>query len=161
MKTLRKTDLAFMERELQVLDYDFTMGIVGGLDSNDCWWRCVASLQSCGSSYSAYDAMALAQTYYGSSFDSNNYAFSGNQTDFNNYIANYVTGSYCSGRILIFDPNQTSNWAGNSGTTHAIVITDYNSQTGVYTYFDPQSGTSGTMSATDVNNSGKYFVNVQ
>jgi hypothetical protein len=160
MKKLRKLDLDLMERELQVLDYDFTMGIIGGLDQNDCWWRCIAYLQSCGSSYSENNAMDLAQAYYGSNFDSNNYAFSGNATDFNNYVANYVTESYCSGRILIFDPSKTSSWSGSYGTDHAIIITNYDSQSGVYSYFDPQSNQSGTMSAYDVNQSGKCFVNV-
>jgi hypothetical protein len=43
MRTLRKTDIKSMKREM-----------------------------SCGSSYSARDAMSLAEEYYGSGFSSNN-----------------------------------------------------------------------------------------
>jgi hypothetical protein len=162
MKKLRKLDLDLMERELQVLDYDFTMGIVGGLDPNDCWWRCVAYLQSCGSSYSANDAMALAQAYYGSSFDTNNYAFVGSRQDYANYISQYVVNSgdpYCPGTILIYNPGEIRT--GISGSVdHAVIVTGRNGDN--ILYFDPQKGISGSFNIDLLaSGSGAFYYSVQ
>lgn len=46
-------------------------------DDKDCVWRCLAYINSNGQDYGAEAAMKLAQAYYGTSFDENNYEFKG------------------------------------------------------------------------------------
>ena len=146
MKTLRKVDIEAMERELQVLDDAFMASVVGGMD---CWWRCIAYIKSCGTSYTADDAMALAQEYYctkGWEFDENDYAFSGTVKDHGDYISEYVvssSGEYCAGTILslsydVIEPGYTGN-----RPNHTVIMTGGDDDN-IY-YFDPQTGLSGSL----------------
>jgi hypothetical protein len=170
MKTVRKTDIESMERELSVLrnpekylggwgnystteDENYVTGNTPTTgctyDPNDCWWRCIAYLSSCGSSYSASDAYNLASAYYGSNFNSCNYAFNGSIQDMRDYVSGFLLGqSNCSGKILVFNPNNISGWGGNNNL-HAVIVTGYSG--GYYQVFDPQSGQTGSISASELN----------
>jgi hypothetical protein len=130
-------------------------------DQNDCWWRCMAYVKSCGGNYSASAAVALAMEYYGNGFNANNYAFSGNYYDATSYVSGYVTnGSYCSSQVLVFDPTTVSGWEGVAGTRHAVVVIDYTGD--VVNVFDPRSDEYGSINLFELNNSQSgYYVNIQ
>ncbi len=113
---------------------------------NDCWWRCIAYLKSSGSNYSAEDAMAIASGYFGSNFDENSYAFSGNGYDHRTFAENYFSGSsgHMSGKILVYNTGSTSG----NGTplSHAVILKGHDAQ-GNFIVYDPQSGEENTVSS--------------
>ena len=76
-KKLTKSSLDELAKRMPILSEALQMTYIGGYDTNDCWWRCIAYLKSCGIDYDADAAMAIASGYYGDNFDENNYAFSG------------------------------------------------------------------------------------
>ena len=163
MKKLTKISIEELKKQLPVLDRNAEQCIYGGYDENDCWWRCMAYIKSGGSNYSQDDAYALACAYYGSNFDGDNYVFTGNRSDFNDYVSGYITcsdcGDFANSKVLVFDPSQISNWEGN-GNYHAVIITGYSD--GDWITFDPQTGTRGTISAMELNDSsGSFFVDVK
>ena len=143
---------------MPVLDEATQKSICGGYDPNDCWWRCIAYIKSCGTSYSADDAMKLASAYYGSSFSDSSYAFSGNYQDCSNYISGYVTNvkdSYCQNTILVFNPNKISGWQGISGSSHAVIVQGYSGN--YVNVFDPQTGREANINVHELNGSGSGF----
>jgi len=126
-------------------------GVVGGTD--DCIWRCIAYYESGGTDYSADAAKSVASQYYGSSFDPNNYTFSGSHQDLNNYISNYEAKSnanYCTGQILVFNPCQISGWDGYEGENHAVIVDGYSSDGQYVNVFDPQSGSYSSISTSEL-----------
>jgi natural product precursor len=77
-------------------------------------------------------------------------------------------GSYCSTKLLVFDPNMVDGWEGVSEITHTVIVEGYSTsgdkvyvycpQTGLRTFIDtavlnpnPTTGTSGA---------GKFYINV-
>ncbi|WP_286833787.1 MULTISPECIES: hypothetical protein [unclassified Proteiniphilum] len=153
--------LAELAKRMPVLSESQQMAYVGGYDANDCWWRCVSYLDSCGTDYSADAAMAIASGYYGDNFDENNYDFSGSGHDHKDFASNYFSGSegnHCKGQILVFDPNTTPGWSGNGTSKHAVIINGYDAS-GNMNIFDPQTGTSSTINKSDL--SGAFVVNVR
>jgi hypothetical protein len=161
MKKLTRLDIDTLQKEMPVLDYDAMVGIMGGYDPGDCWWRCIAYIKSCEQSYSEDDAMALACAYYGSSFNSNHYAFSGSIQDCRNYASEYVINSgdsYCPNDVLIFDPRNV-NWTGAKGERHAVIITGY--ALDVYYIYDPQNEASGIIDATQLASATTAIVRVR
>jgi hypothetical protein len=151
MKKLTRSDLETLKETLPVLDYDAMMEIMGGYDDRDCWWRCVAYLKYGGLYASRSDAMALACAYYGSNFDSNNYAFSGTPQDYRDYIST-LTGSGDSypGKILVYKVE-------GSDMYHAVVIvTPPSGASGAFDVFDPQNGQFYNIAKSTLG--GSYFV---
>ena len=65
MRKLKKISLKELEKEAICLDESELRLYMGGYDPNDCWWRCIAYINSCGSNYSADDAMEMAREYSG------------------------------------------------------------------------------------------------
>ena len=55
MRKLKKISLKELEKEAICLDESELRLYMGGYDPNDCWWRCIAYINSCGSNYSADD----------------------------------------------------------------------------------------------------------
>ena len=95
MRKLKKISLKELEKEAICLDESELRLYMGGYDPNDCWWRCIAYINSCGSNYSADDAMEMAREYYGhcgSAFNENKYGFTGSSSD-NRQCFNYFFGS--------------------------------------------------------------------
>jgi natural product precursor len=159
MKKLGRKNLDDLREIMPVVNDQELRNYVGGYDPNDCWWRCMAYVMSSGQDYSASSAMALAADYYGSNFNPNSYAFTGNYYDATSYVSNYVTsGSYCSTQILVFDPSAVSDWEGVSGNRHAVIVEGYAGN--VVNIFDPQRGVAGTIDLTELNSSSGYYVNV-
>lgn len=148
MKKLKKLSLKQMEDEMPVVDEKILKSIMGGYDPNDCMWRCFAYLN--GGAYSASDAEYLACNYYGSSFDSTNYGFSGNMYDAD-ALGCAVLGSMWNDpsreEILVFNPNDFTGWSGNGYSMHAVVITGKTADR--FFIYDPQSGTSGEILASE------------
>ena len=78
----------------------------GGYDDKDCVWRCLAYINSNGQDYGAEAAMKLAQAYYGTSFDENNYEFKGSMAELSNFTKDFFSDNSGSAtRVLVFDPN--------------------------------------------------------
>ena len=156
MRKLTRLNIDALQREMPVLDEETLRSIYGGLDPNDCWWRCMAYISSNGQNYSADAAMGMASSYYGSSFDSSSYAFSGNAYDARAIASGVLGGAYTnSHQILVFNPSTLAGWEGN-GSSHAVVVKGYSN--GVYTVFDPQNGEEVQISAFNLNNASGYFV---
>ena len=163
MKTrkLTRKSLDELAKIMPVLSECQQLTYMGGYDSNDCWWRCIAYLKSCGTSYDADAAMTIASGYFGDNFNENNYAFSGNGHDHKDFASNYFSGlegGYFNGQILVFDPNTTPGWSGNGTSKHAVIINGYDTS-GNMIIFDPQTKTSSTISQSDM--SGAFVVNVR
>ncbi|SCQ20830.1 hypothetical protein [Tannerella forsythia] len=163
-KKLTKSSLDELAKRMPILSEALQMTYIGGYDTNDCWWRCIAYLKSCGIDYDADAAMAIASGYYGDNFDENNYAFSGNGHDHKKFASNFFSGSeegYCSGQILVFNPNTTPGWSGNGTSSHAVIIKRYD-KSGNMVVFDPQNPEEGefVIKRSDVS-SGAFVVNVR
>lgn len=148
MKKLEKLTLKELGSELNFIGVVEAQRLNGGYD-NDCFWRCVSYIESGGSSYSISDAESYADSYFGSNcsndasvtpYDIANYF----ALNINTYNPNFADGI----EIVIFDTrNNVGNYA-NTGGFHAIVITGETSDGGK-TFFDPQSGISGTLDSSD------------
>lgn len=151
MRKLKKISLKELEKEAICLDDSELRLCMGGYDPNDCWWRCIAYINSCGSNYSADDAMAMAREYYGhcgSTFNEDKYGFTGSSSDlsgcFSYYFGSGVNCGSSSREIFVFNPNLMEGMGITpSGEYHAIVITRHEGS--VMEYFDPQSGNSGRI----------------
>jgi hypothetical protein len=135
-----------------------------GRNGFDCWWRCIAYINSNGTSYTEQDAHNLASGFWGSDFDSNSYGFSGTHADYTVYVAGNVSGNNASGsQILIFDANQASGWEGISGASHAVIIkgTGFDAKKGAYhDVYCPQSETSGQVFHSDLSGSANFIVRI-
>ena len=62
-RKLRRLDFDLIQAEMSVIDGELLRSIVGGY-KNDCFWRCIAYLDSGGCSYSESDAAKYADSYY-------------------------------------------------------------------------------------------------
>ena len=147
MRKVSISDLETLRKKFEIIENDSLEEMIGGLDSNDCWWRCIAYINSGGDNYTADDAYLMAETYHcltGQSFDPANYAFSGNGQDHKDCASQMLSG--LSGRILCFDTSGIPGWEGN-GTWHAVIVTGETGQN--INIFDPQQGASSTISRTD------------
>ena len=149
-----------LEQEMPVID-EITLksSIMGGIDPNDCMWRCFAYIQSNGTHCSATDAEALAAQYYGSGFNSTSYGFTGTESQAEALAGNVLGSAYVqnSKQILVFNPNNFPNWQGN-GISHAVIVTGYSN--GQWQVFDPQNNISGVIDAAILNQqtSGTFFM---
>ena len=151
MRKLKKISLKELEKEAICLDESELRLYMGGYDPNDCWWRCIAYINSCGSNYSADDAMEMAREYYGhcgSAFNENKYGFTGSSSDNRQcFIYFFGSGVDCgssSREIFVFNPNLMEGMGiSPSGEYHAIVITRHEGS--VMEYFDPQNRTYGQI----------------
>lgn len=151
MRKMKKLTLKELEEEAICLgDYELSL-YMGGYDPNDCWWRCLSYVNSCGSNYSADDAMELARQYYGycgSTFSEDKYGFLGSSSDnrkcFDYFLGSGVNCGNSSREIFVFNPNLMEGMGiSPSGEYHAVVITKHEGS--VMGYFDPQSGDSGQI----------------
>lgn len=161
-RKITRESLAELAKRMPVLSEYQQMAYVGGYDDHDCWWRCIAYMQTGGQDYSPDMAMSIASGYYGSNFNEESYAFSGNRDDYKNFISGYFSnlesGSYNSGQILIFDPNTTSGWEGDGSSYHAVIVTGYDDY-GNMTVFDPKTRTETTIAQSAV--SSGFVLNVK
>jgi len=161
MRKLTKKTLTELAEKMPVLNEYQQQAYIGGYDDHDCWWRCIAYLKSCGQDFDADAAMRLASGYYGEAFDENNYAFSGNRTELQDFADNFFSGldgNYCSGQIVVFNPNTVSGWEGDGTSYHAVVVQGYD-ESGIH-LFDPVSRTTFTISSWDEISQG-YIINVR
>ena len=65
MKTQRKPrrlNIDSIITEMSVIEGELLRSIVGGYD-NDCFWRCIAYIESGGTSYSEADAARYAEDF--------------------------------------------------------------------------------------------------
>lgn len=61
-RQLRRLDFDLIQAEMSVIDGELLRNIVGGY-KNDCFWRCIAYIESGKSSYSESDAAYFADSY--------------------------------------------------------------------------------------------------
>ena len=181
-RKLTRESLAELAKRMPVLSECQQMAYVGGYDDHDCFWACIAWLQNCGEEYNPETAMEIARGYFGDKFNEDRYAFSGNGHDarafVSEYFGNLESGSYCGGRILVFDPNKTSGWEGDGSSSHAVIFSgtisrdakDENGQLLMdengnpiqeifYVVIDAKTGEPSEISTSQLP-SGSYFVKV-
>ena len=147
-RKLTRESLTELAKRMPVLSECQQMAYVGGYDDHDCWWRCIAYIQSDGKEYTRDDAMAIASGFFGDNFNKNHYAFSGNIDDFKKFVSNYFgipeSGTYNLTQIMVFDPNNSniSGLEGDGFSSHSVIIKNYYFSNGemYYDLFDPQAG---------------------
>lgn len=131
-KKLRRLDFESIEIEMSVINESLLRSIVGGY-KDDCFWRCVAYLDSNGNSYSEKDAEAYADKYYGPEAGLYYNGAGVSDSDMNSFLS--ANGStYGSSTIIKFDPDKVKGRKGDG--FHAAVVTEkYNNG---YKVYDPQ-----------------------
>lgn len=145
MKKLEKLSLKEMKSEMSLLPEGAQEKLFGGY-TNDCFWRCVAYMETGDPSTAGYYA--------------NNYFNDGRQDlgiDYKDYGSVYANmGSsynpnFSDGKeIVSFNTaDGVGNYA-NTGTWHAVVITGDYGSLGGHTYYDPQSGEYGVFTPSDM-----------
>ena len=97
----------------------------------------------------------------GDSFNENSYAFSGNYYNAKKAVSGTVTntGSFCSGQVLVFNPNTVSGCGGNGTSSHAVIITN-NQIFEYYEVYDPKNNTTSKIQRSELS-SGAFIVNVR
>ena len=104
----------------------------------------------------------LACNNYGSSFVSTNYRFTGTFYDANGLGCDVLGSSIWDDpfreKILVFNPDDFTGWEGNGYSMHAVIITGADAEK--YYVFDPQSGMSGEILASEyaASTSVKYII---
>ena len=156
MRRVAKSDLDTLRKEMEIVEGFSLMSMIGGLDERDCLWRCIAYLASGGNCYSSYDAYYLAQNYYGSNFDPDNYGFSGSGSSLQTLVLDLAnTFGGISGHILTFnlDEHPYLPISGVNSVKHSVIVLSIDGN-GVHV-FDPQQQKSYTINPQP----GQYFVN--
>ena len=165
MKTLTKKSLEEMAKTMYVIPETKLDSIVGAY-YNDCFWRCVAYLDSGGSNYNECDAAGYANSYFSSVYGSYSGAYlmsfgSGMVTsDILDYIKMAVkAGTYgnhgLSDYIVMFNTNDISFYS-NTNTRHAVVVISANPD-GSLNVFDPQIDQFFTISSQEAENTTRAF----
>lgn len=85
----KKFSFAELAETMTVVSLEEQKLYYGGYDDKDCVWRCLAYINSNGQDYGAEAAMKLAQAYYGTSFDENNYEFKGSMAELSNFTKDF------------------------------------------------------------------------
>ena len=118
-RKLRRLDFDLIQAEMSVIDGELLRSIVGGYD-NDCFWRCIAYLDSGGCSYSESDAAKYADSYYGSEAGLY-YTGAGITTDkIEEYISHNYSGSTVH-KLVEYDTSMAGQ--GQVGNlTHTVVF---------------------------------------
>ena len=162
-----KKSLDELRKVMPVLSENEQRERIGG---NDCWWRVMAYLKSGGTNYAGpWDSWHAARYFLGYAFNPQDIAFRGSGTATNNCFRDFVathSGSFqASGQqvngILIFNPNQTQNWPGVAGMSHAVIIRDtgFCSASGAYFFvYCPQTRKSGQVFSEGLTSCSGNFV---
>lgn len=121
---------------MSVINESLLRSIVGGY-KDDCFWRCVAYLDSNGSSFSEKDAEAYADKYYGPEAGLYYNSAGVSDSDMSSFLsANCSTYGFST--IIKFDPNKVKGHKGDG--FHAVIVTEKHNNG--YEVYDPQQGTS-------------------
>lgn len=135
----KKFSLAELAEAMTVVSLEEQKLYYGGYDDKDCVWRCLAYINSNGQDYGAEAVMKLAQAYYGTSFDENNYEFKGSMAELSNFTKDFFSDNSGSAtRVLVFDPNDVPGWTGDGYSMHAVIIEKFTLD--YFEVFDPQTG---------------------
>ena len=154
MRTVTKQSLDVLARTMSVIPMSKLNGFVGGY-SDDCFWRCIAYLNSGGSSYSESDAESYAYGYFSNLYGGYTSAYLtslgagmtvSQMLDYKSFTgsANYNS---MAGKILVFNTDNVSCY-NSTNTLHAVVLISNNSD-GFYV-FDPQLGKYCTISSCEI-----------
>ena len=156
----KKLSLSDLATCVQVLEKNEQKQLFGGVDSHDCFWRCIAYIFSGGTNYSAGFAMGYARKYFDylnryteKEFDENNYAMQGHRDDYKacvKYLAQQLGYTGERMQILTFDPNTVPGWNGEEGYKHSVIITGYSEDGKELYIFDPKNGEYGTIKRKDI-----------
>jgi hypothetical protein len=163
MKKLTKKSLDELAEAMSVIPENEQKSYLG-MYFGDCFWRCVAYIQSGGSSYSETSAASYALGYWTEQTGcavSADYLLSNSGAGMDLSSAkSYVQANSMGAQIIYVDPSKIS-WYGSQGissmgTHHAIVVTGANKDSnGIvvsYNVFDPQNAVGFTIS---LNESGQ------
>lgn len=139
MKTQRKPRRLSIDSiitEMPVIEGELLRSIVGGYD-NDCFWRCIAYIESGGTSYSEADAARYAEDFFEGKVE-NEGAMSTQQ------MRDYISNRYSSDsnfNLIQFDPSKAPNTISGS-YSHVVVpvedLKDSNGNVIGFKVFDPQ-----------------------
>jgi len=176
MKKLTKQSLDELARMMSVIPESDLNGIVGAY-YNDCFWRCIAYVNSGGSSYSEADAAGYANAFFASAWGGYTEAYltsfgaGMSSSQINDYSAMMMSAGIFSlseisnGTSFAFN-NQTGKlkdggslmvrFNNASGGDHIVIVTKVNSD-GSMEYFDPSTGKSESLAAGQY--SGLYSIN--
>ncbi|WP_423127965.1 hypothetical protein [Gaoshiqia sp. Z1-71] len=149
MKKLGKLNLKEMKSEMSLLPEGAQVKLLGGY-TNDCFWRCVAYMESGGNNYGPSDAATYANSY----FNDGRQDFAVDHGDIGSFYSSMGSSynpDFSDGQeIVMFNTADSVGGYENTGTWHAVVITGTSGSGGGYTYFDPQTGLSGVFTGSDM-----------
>lgn len=132
MKNLKKLSIDSMMAVMPVLSNELQRSVVGGYQY-DCFWRCLAYLDTSGKHYTEQDAEYYAEDYFGGSgsMHSNGAGVTDSQ------ILEYQRDNFdrFSGLILQFNPEGV---IGLNGEDLHMVIPLVKHADGSYSIYDPQ-----------------------
>ena len=166
MRKITRSDLDEMAETMRIIPISELSFFVGGYDENDCVWHCMAYIEGCGNYDDEDNARNLAIFYHntmgegtnGTCFDNENYAFEGTGNQLKTFISQYIKSSstYIPSHIAVFDPSKVAGWTGKKGVYHAIIITgaDFSN----YSYYCPQTKTSGTVNRKELEDATKFSI---
>ncbi|GHT66014.1 hypothetical protein AGMMS50239_26800 [Bacteroidia bacterium] len=155
MRKLTKKSLDELAKTMSMID-ESEQDTYWGKYYNDCFWRCVAWLESGGTSFSESAAESYALNYFNSAY-SNSLVTNAvleemgagmSISDIQNYITSRViSGNYSilSQYIGYFNTNNISNYE-STGNDHAVIVLGKNTDNSL-NIFDPQGNFYTTITA--------------
>ena len=153
MKKLEKLSLKELKSEMSLLPEGEQEKLFGGSTTNDCFWRCVAYMESGGMSYDPSNAALYANSYFNDGRQDLAVDY-GDIGSFYSSLGSSYNPDFSDGQeIVMFNTASGVGSYGNTETWHAVVITGTSGSGGSgggYTYFDPQSGQSGVFTGSDM-----------
>jgi hypothetical protein len=165
MKKLTKKSLDEMAKTMNVIPEDERDNYWGMYDG-DCFWRCVAWLETGDSSEAAAASYALAywaDMMGGNTVNAHSILSTGgagmNLADAKSYVqANSIGGS--NQKIYLINPDAISgyDYSSISGAMHAVVYTGSRNSDGSYNMFDTQTNTSFVISESEANTTGNMYL---
>ena len=163
MRKLTKLNLEEMIKTMSVVPKEELSGYVGMYDG-DCFWRCVAYLNT--GSWSEEAAASFALSYWTNAYGANS---SGADYQLSTYGAgmslgdarNYVNANNLGRKILYINPDNISYYQNNGYSSymngsHAVILES--SFFGGYNVYDPQSNTRFTISTSESATSNGTYV---
>ena len=159
-RKITKATLDELEKEMAPLTEQEQQARLGGTgyDEGDCFWRCIAYLQSGGDKeITPKEAMLMAKLYYGDNFNPSEYTFTGSIADMKKCINDFFGSNdlHATGAIMVYDPTPDDG----DPVQHAVVVEEI--KDGIVHYYDPQIQEKGTLSMKDIPKVGARFVTVK
>ncbi len=159
MKQLKKIQFNEIEQFYNTLDMEELSIITGGnKQTNDCVFKCMEYISNqleCGKSSGAYER-SYDQHWESTDKDTGVYDYTRAAGLFQSHFSVYGSASNLSPNGIQSALNASAyvmaGFTPKYGSKeHVVIITDYDPNTGKYSYYDPQKNKSDTLKESDIN----------